>query len=163
MGDPRRQKKKYKKPAHPFQKERILEELGYLGRFGLRNKREFWKSRTKLGNWRKIARNSRTLTKDKAMQVQETLITKLKRLGILSPEASFDDVLQMTIEDVLKRRLQTLVYEKGLASTIYEARQKVVHGHIQVKNKKINSPSYIVKKDEEDLITFTPSSPFVTK
>jgi len=162
MGDPRRLKKKYKKPAHPFQKERIMEELEFLGRFGLRNKREFWKSRTMLGNWRGIARHSRTLSKEKSLNVQQTLITKLKRLGILGPEAEFEDVLHLTVEDVLKRRLQSLVYEKGLASTIYQARQYIVHGHIQVRNKKVNAPSYIVKKDEEDLISFVPSSPFTT-
>ena len=162
MGDPRRLKKKYKKPAHPFQKERIKEELVFLGRFGRRNKREFWKSRTMLGNWRGIARQSRTLPKEKSLNVQQTLITKLKRLGILGPEAEFEDVLHLTVEDVLKRRLQSLVYEKGLASTIYQARQYIVHGHIQVRNKKVNAPSYIVKKDEEDLISFVPSSPFTT-
>ena len=162
MGDPRRLKKKYKKPAHPFQKERIMEELEFLGRFGLRNKREFWKSRTMLGNWRGIARHSRTLSKEKSLNVQQTLITKLKRLGILGPEAEFEDVLHLTVEDLLKRRLQSLVYEKGLASTIYQARQYIVHGHIQVRNKKVNAPSYIVKKDEEDLISFVPSSPFTT-
>ncbi len=163
MGDPRRLKKKYKKPAHPFQKERIIEELEFLGRYGLRNKREFWKSRTMLGNWREIARHSRTLSKEKAGEVQQTLITKLKRLGILGPEAEFEDVLHLTVEDILKRRLQSLVYEKGLASTIYQARQMIVHGHVQVGNKKINAPSYIVKKDEEDLISFIPNSPFITK
>jgi small subunit ribosomal protein S4 len=162
MGDPRRQKKKFKKPAHPYQKERIMEELEFLGRYGLRNKREFWKSRSILGNWRDIARQSRKLTKEKAVAVQQTLIAKLQRLGILGPEAEFDDVLLLTVEDLLRRRLQTLVFEKGLASTIYEARQKIVHNHIQVGNKCINSPSYIVKRDEEDLISFVPSSPFVT-
>ena len=162
MGDPRRLKKKYKKPAHPFQKERIIEELEFIGRYGLRNKREFWKSRTMLGNWRGIARHSRTLPKERSLEVQQTLIKKLKRLGILGPEAEFEDVLHLTVEDVLKRRLQSLVYEKGLASTIYQARQYIVHGHVQVGNKKVNAPSYIVKKDEEDLISFVSSSPFTT-
>jgi len=163
MGDPRRLKKKFKKPAHPFQKERIMEELEFLGKYGLRNKREFWKSRTILGNWRGIARRSRTLPKERAVEVQQTLIKKLQRLGVLGPEAKFEDVLHLTVEDLLKRRLQSLVYEKGLAGTIYEARQKIVHGHIQVNAKKIDAPSYIVKKEEEDLISFTAKSPFTTK
>ncbi len=162
MGDPRRLKKKFKKPAHPFQKERMLEELEFLGKYGLRNKREFWKSRTMLGNWRNIARQSRRLTKEKAITAQQILIKKLQRLGIIGPEAGFEDVLQLTVEDVLKRRLQTIVYEKGLARTIYEARQRIVHNHIQVGNKRIDSPSYIVKKEEEDLIRFAPSSPLVS-
>ncbi|MFX1502191.1 MAG: 30S ribosomal protein S4 [Promethearchaeota archaeon] len=159
MGDPRRLKKKFKKPKHPFQKDRIMEELEFLGKYGLRNKREYWKSRTLLGNWRNLARYSRTLSKEQALEVQQTLIRKLNRLGIIGSEAEFEDVLLLTVEDVLKRRLQTLVYEKGLASTIYQARQYITHGHIQIGGKKINSPSYLVKREEEDLINFAPNSP----
>jgi len=159
MGDPRRLKKKFKKPKHPYQKDRIMEELEFLGKYGLRNKREYWKMRTMLANWRNIARLSRTLSKEKAVEVQQTLIKKLNRLGIIGAEAEFEDVLLLTVEDVLKRRLQTLVYERGFASTIYQARQYITHGHIQVKGKKINAPSYIVKREEEDMIDFTPNSP----
>ena len=162
MGDPRRLKKKYKRPGHPFERERMVEELEYVGKYGLRNKTEFWKSRSMLGKWRNLARQSRTLTKEKATEVQQVLIAKLKRLGFLGPEAQFEDVLLLTVEDVLKRRLQTMVFEKGLAKSIYEARQRIVHNHIQVGNKRINAPSYIVKKDEEKLITYAPSSPFTT-
>ena len=140
MGDPRHLRKKFKKPKHPFQKERILEELGFLGKYGLRNKREFWKTRTMLGNWRKLARQSRTLSKEKAVEAQQTLIRKLNRLGIIGAEAEFEDILLLNVEDVLKRRLQTMVFEKGLASTIYQARQYVTHGHIQVGGKKNRCP-----------------------
>ena len=159
MGDPRRLKKKFKKPKHPFEKERLMEELEFLGKYGLRNKREYWKSRTTLGNWRNIARKSRKLSKEKAAKVQQELIRKLNRLGIIGVGAEFEDVLLLTVEDVLKRRLQTLVYEKGLASTMYQARQYITHGHIQVSGQKIDAPSYIVKKDEEELIDFAPNSP----
>jgi small subunit ribosomal protein S4 len=160
MGDPRRLKKKFKKPRVPFEKERIMEELEFLGKYGLRNKREFWKTRSILGNWRNIARQSRTLPKEQAVEVQRTLIKKLNRLGVIGEQAEFEDLLLLTVEDLLKRRLQTLVYEKGLAQTIYEARQKIVHKHIAIGDKIINSPSYIVKQTEEDLIRFAPNSPF---
>ncbi len=115
--------------------------------------------RTMLGNWRGIARKSRSLTQERATEVQQTLIKKLVRLGVLSPEARLEDVLLLTVEDILKRRLQTLVFEKGFAKTIYHARQLIVHGHIQVVGKKINAPSYIVKNNEEDMIGFAPNSP----
>ncbi|MFX1388374.1 MAG: 30S ribosomal protein S4 [Promethearchaeota archaeon] len=159
MGDPRRLKKKFRKPKHPYQKDRQMEELEFLGKYGLRNKREYWKMRTMLGDWRNIARQSRTLSEEQAVEVQQTLIQKLNRLGIIGSEAEFEDVLLLTTEDILKRRLQTLVYEKGLASTIYQARQYITHGHIQVGGKKINAPSYIVKRTEEDFIGFAPNSP----
>ena len=115
--------------------------------------------RTMLGNWRSIARKSRSLTPERATEVQQTLIKKLVRLGVLGPEAPLEDVLLLTVEDILKRRLQTLVFEKGFAKTIYHARQLIVHGHIQVVGKKINAPSYIVKNNEEDMIGFAPNSP----
>jgi small subunit ribosomal protein S4 len=137
----------------------MMEELEFIGKYGLRNKREYWKSRTILGNWRNIARQSRTLSKEEALKVQQTLIRKLDRLGVIGSEAEFEDILLLTEEDVLKRRLQTLVFEKGLANTIYQARQLIVHGHIQVVGKKINAPSYLVKRAEEDLIGFAPNSP----
>ena len=115
--------------------------------------------RTTLGNWRGLARKSRTMPQERAAEVQQTLITKLVKLGVLSPDARFEDILLLTVEDILRRRLQTLVFKKGYAKTIYEARQFVVHGHIQVAGKKINAPSYIVKKAEEDMIGYAPSSP----
>ncbi len=159
IGDPRRLKKKFKKPKHPFQRERILEELEFIGKYGLRNKREFWKMRTIVGKWRDIARQSRTLPREEMLQVQQTLLKKLNRLGILGSEAEFDDILLLEVEDLLKRRLQTLVFEKGLAQTIYHARQLVVHRHIQIKGKIINAPSYIVKRQQEDYIGFAANSP----
>jgi small subunit ribosomal protein S4 len=159
MGDPRRLKKKFKKPRNPFERERILEELDFIGKYGLRNKREFWKMRTIVGNWRDLARQSRTLPSDQIAEVQQTLIKKLVKLGILGAEADFDDVLLIGVEDLLKRRLQSLVFEKGFAQTIYHARQLVVHRHIQINGKVINAPSYIVKKDQEDFIGLTATSP----
>ena len=159
MGDPRRLKKKFKKPRNPFERERILEELQFIGKYGLRNKREFWKMRTIVGNWRDLARKSRTLPSEQMVDVQQTLIKKLVKLGILGQEADFDDVLLIGVEDLLKRRLQSLVFEKGFAQTIYHARQLVVHRHIQINGKVINAPSYIVKKDQEDYIGLTATSP----
>jgi small subunit ribosomal protein S4 len=158
IGDPRRLKKKFKKPKHPFQRERLKEELEFIGKYGLRNKREFWKMRTIVGNWRDIARKSRTLPRDQMIEVQQTLLRKLSKLGILGSDAEFEDILLLEVEDLLKRRLQTLVFEKGFAQTIYQARQLVVHGHIQIKGKKINAPSYIVKQKEEDFVGITAKS-----
>ena len=140
----------------------MAEELEFLGKYGLRNKREFWKMRTILGNWRRIARQSRRLSKERAAEVQDTLSKKLIKLGVIGPEARFEDVLSLTVEDLLKRRLQSIVFEKGFAKTIYQARQFIVHGHIQVLGKKIDAPSYIVKKEEEDFIGYAPSSPLTT-
>ncbi len=160
MGDPRRLKKKYKKPSHPFQKKRIEEELKYLGEYGLRNKREFWKHRTQIGNFRRQARHIRTLPAERQQQELEILMQKLIRLGILEEGAEFEDILLIEVDDILNRRLQTLVYKKGLANSVYHARQLIVHGHISVGGKKVDSPSHLVLKEEEESIQFVESSPF---
>ncbi len=46
---------------------------------------------------------------------------------------------------ILETRLDNLVYRLGFASSIRQARQMVVHGHILVNGKKIDIPSYIVQ------------------
>lgn len=45
---------------------------------------------------------------------------------------------------ILETRLDNLVYRMGFASSIRQARQMVVHGHILVNGKKVDIPSYIV-------------------
>lgn len=44
----------------------------------------------------------------------------------------------------LERRLDNLTYRLGFASTLRQARQMVVHGHILVNGKRVNIPSYKV-------------------
>lgn len=56
----------------------------------------------------------------------------------------------LSVEDLLERRMQTMVYRKGFANTIKQARQLVVHGHILIGDNIVNVPGYIVPKDEED-------------
>jgi small subunit ribosomal protein S4 len=73
-------------------------------------------------------------------------------LGILENIKSTDDVLSLTVEDILKRRLQTVLYLKGLARTPKHARQLIVHGHVLINNRKVVFPSYLVPKEEEDKI-----------
>lgn len=45
---------------------------------------------------------------------------------------------------ILESRLDNVVYRAGFASTRRQARQMVVHGHLQVNGKKVNIPSYRV-------------------
>ena len=155
MGDPRRLRKKYKKPHAPWEKTRLEEELKYLGDFGLRNKRELYRHRYQLTQFRKLARKLRT----KPSAINE-LIGKLNRLGLVSLNSTPDDVLSLNLEDILNRRLQTLVFKNGFARSIYQSRQFIVHKHISVNGKVTNSPSYLVKKNEEDTIRFQTFSPF---
>lgn len=45
---------------------------------------------------------------------------------------------------ILETRLDNIVYRLGFASSIRQARQMVVHGHITVNGNKVNIPSYLI-------------------
>jgi small subunit ribosomal protein S4 len=160
MGDPRKLRRKFKRPMVPFEKARIDAELKYLGEYGLRNKTEFWKARARLSKFRRIARDLKTMPENQQKIAFKELMTRLRSLGLVGPDATTDDVLSLSVENILERRLQTLVFKKGLARSIYQARQLVAHKHILVQNKVIASPSYLVKIDEEAQLGFNTSSPF---
>jgi small subunit ribosomal protein S4 len=81
--------------------------------------------------------------------LEKEYLLKLSRIGVLSESATIDDILDLDIRDLLERRLQTLVFRKGLAKTLFQARQLVSHGHISVAGKIISVPGYIVKREEE--------------
>lgn len=46
---------------------------------------------------------------------------------------------------LLELRLQTAVYRLGYANTIFQARQLVSHGHVEVNGNRVNIPSYTLK------------------
>ncbi len=50
---------------------------------------------------------------------------------------------------MLERRLDSVVWRAGLASSRAQARQFVLHGHIKVNGRKVNIPSYLVNAGEE--------------
>ncbi|MGQ9719957.1 MAG: 30S ribosomal protein S4 [Candidatus Jordarchaeum sp.] len=159
MGDPKRQKKKFRTPRHPWQKDRIHNELILVGKYGLRNKREIWRANTMLRGFRNQARRCLALPEEEEEKARSLLVGRLHRLGILPLDASLDDVLLLAIEDLLNRRLQTLVHKHGLSTSIYHARQLITHGHIAVDGRRVTSPGYLVPGEEEELISFASSSP----
>jgi small subunit ribosomal protein S4 len=160
MGSPRRQRKKFSKPSHPWQKERILSEKVFSKDYGLKRKFEIWKMNSILKNFTKQAKS--LITKKNPQSEKETsqLLTKLSSLGLLESGAKIEDVLGLTLKDVMERRLQTLVYKKNMARTLTQARQLIVHQHISVGDKKITAPSHLVPLAEESNIQFASGSPF---
>lgn len=152
MGDPRRIRKKYQKPRHPWRADRIEAEKKIIREYGLKNKKELWRVETILRNYRRQARDLLALRGEETGRREKELLQSLRRLGLLKENATLDDVLALKTRDLLDRRLQTVVYKKGLANTIKHARQLIVHGHVAVKGGKVTAPSYMVKADEEDSI-----------
>ena len=159
MGDPKKQRKKFDTPRFPWQMDALEAELKLLGQYGLRNKREIWRHKTLLSKYRGIGRSLLGMSAEKRSKQEKQLLDRLHRLGILPDTAALDDVLDLTLEDILERRLQTLVFQKGLAKSIQQARQLITHGHIAIEGRKVSSPSYLVFKDEETKLTYSPKSP----
>ena len=159
MGDPRRQKKKYVIPKRPFDSDRFEQELQQIGLYGLRNKKELWKHRTQLSRYRRTARNLLAQSEEERERVEHELTQMLVRRGVLTKEPNLDNVLDLTLEDLLERRLQTIVFRKGLACSMHHARQLVIHGHIALNAARVMTPSRIITLQEEEHIQYSTKSP----
>jgi small subunit ribosomal protein S4 len=162
MGKPKFSRKKYETPSHPWQEDRIKIENELIRKYGLKNKREVWKSQTMLRKYRSQAREllAKIDTGDaQSKKESQQLIMSLNRLNILPPNSTLDDVLTLDTESILSRRLQTLTYLKGLANTSFQARQLISHGHVAISDRRVTVPGYLVTKDEESEIGYTGDSP----
>ena len=158
MGDPKYPRKVWRKPKRPLNYELKMEELQTLGTFGLRTKRELWKAHTELSRVRQQARSLLALTQKVRDEKEPVLLKSLSRIGLISTEATLDDVLNLKPTDLLARRLQTIVSNKLGFKTPYQARQAVIHGHIMIGDRKVDIPSYTVTVEEEDTVHFSPES-----
>ena len=153
MGDPKKSRKIWERPGHPWIKERLVREMELIGKYGLRNKKELWKAQTLLREFRRRAKALLSLPPELRATRERELVSKLYRLGLLSSEnAAVEDILALDVESVLERRLQTIVFKKGLALSIHHARQLITHGHIAIGIRRVTSPGYLVSRDEENLV-----------
>jgi len=160
MGDTKNFRRAWKKPKRPFNFDLKMEELRILGTFGLKTKRELWKARTELSRVRNQARSLLALTQDVRDKQEPILLHSLSRIGLVEQNATLDDVLNLEINDLLSRRLQTIIMKKFYFKTPYQARQAISHGHIIIDDRIVNVPSYVVKVEEEDKVKLTPESIF---
>ena len=146
MGDIKRKKKLIRRPKKLYEKPRIEEENLLVQKYGLKNKKEVWKVETSVS---KLRRRAKELIKGDDKE-REEFFKKLNHMGFSVKETA--DVLALTKEDWLNRRLQTIVFKKNLATTPKQARQLITHKHVLVNSKAVGSPSFIVTKDLEDKI-----------
>ncbi|MBO0887968.1 30S ribosomal protein S4 [Candidatus Bathyarchaeota archaeon] len=159
MGDPRKPRKSFETPRHPWRKDQLEEELHLVGDYGLRNKRELRRHETDLSQIRGIARTLLGAEEQQRANLERPYLASLARQGILPESAAVDNILDLNVKDLMERRLQTIVYRAGLAKSIYQARQFVIHGHISVAGDVVTVPSYVVHRDLESKITFHATSP----
>jgi len=145
MGHPKMMRKKYEKPKRPY--DNLEEEKKILKEFGLRRKKEIMKAETILRDFR---RRARILQASRNPEQEKIIIEKLKKIGL--DVKSLDDILKLTVYDILSRRLQTIVFKKGFGNSIKHTRQLIVHGNILIDGRKIMFPSFLVPVEMEEKI-----------
>ena len=166
MGDPKFSRSKTQTPTHPWRQARIDEEHALKEKYGLKKTggmKEIWKERTSLRRYRNQAMKliGRVDTSEGHFaKEKEQLISSLTRKGLLPEGASVGDVLQIDIDQMLSRRLQSVVYRRGLAPTMRSSRQLIMHGHISIGEQKMTVPGYHILKEEEELLQYNSNSPF---
>ena len=142
----KRKHKTYSRPKRPFDKARIEEEAKIIDEFGLKNKKEIWKAEAKVKSMREKAKRLISARPEE----QNALFNKLNKIGM--NVNSISAILSLDKRDYLKRRLQTVLVTKKIASTSKSARQLIVHKKVFVEGKIVNKPSYIVPVELENKI-----------
>lgn len=150
----------WKKPKRPLNYDLMMDELKTLGTFGLKTKKELWKTQTELSRVRLQARSLLALRQEERERKEPILIQSLSKIGLVDQNSTLDDVLNLQVNDLLSRRLQTMAQRKLYFKTPYQARQAIVHGHIMIGDSVVTIPSYVVKTEEEEKIRLIPESRF---
>jgi small subunit ribosomal protein S4 len=150
MGDIKRKRRLYSRPRKLFDTDRIQEENIIVNEYGLKNKREIWKAKSVATKFRQRAK--RLISKDD--EEKRAFIVKLNTLGLKVENIS--EVLALTEKDVLERRLQTVLFRKGMAHTAKQARQIIVHKYVLINSDVVNTPSFWVTPELENKISVKP-------
>lgn len=150
----RRTRKQYATPNHPWNKERIEAEAQIVRGYGLKNKKEIYKANFILRNFRSQAKRLSTGRSEQDSREEVQVLGRLRRLGLIGPEDGLDAVLQLQVESLLDRRLQTIVYRQGLAKSMKQARQFISHAHITIDGVKVTAPGHLTTLDEQEKILF---------
>ena len=136
MGEPKFSRPRTQTPTHPWKQARIDEAHDLKERFGLKKvggMREIWREKSSLRRHRNQAMKligRVDSSEGHYAKEKEQLLGSLTRKGLLQTGADIGDVLEINVEHMLSRRLQSVVYYKGLAPSMRAARNLIVHGHI---------------------------------
>lgn len=158
MGDPKHLKKKYFTPLHPWNKANIESERKIVDEYSLRNKKEIFVANSFLKKYKDIAKKLIAVRTKQGEKEKEQVLAKLQHLGFLPAGAGLDQILSLELKDVLERRFQSIVYRKGLAHSMKQARQFIIHRHMKIGDQEVSMPSYLVPIAKENIITFKVNS-----
>ena len=167
MGEPKFSRPRTQTPTHPWKQARIDEEHDLKERYGLKKvggMKEIWREKSALRRHRNQAMKligRVDSTEGHYSKEKEQLLNSLTKKGLLQSGADVGDVLEINVEHMLSRRLQSVVYYKGLAPSMRAARNLIVHGHICISDQRMTVPGYHVLKEEEDSLRYSENSPFL--
>lgn len=143
---------------HPWNKVNIEAEREVIKEYSLKNKSEIFIANSLLKKYKNIAKKLIAKKTEQGEKEKQQVLKKLQDLGLLSAGADLDSILGLELKDVLERRLQSIVFRKGLARTMKQARQFIAHRHISIGDKEISMPSYLVSLKEESILKFKDKS-----
>lgn len=159
MGLPSKRRKKFLSHKQRWDKATITEEKDLVKNYALKNKKEIRKLELLVKKYKTIAKQLNRLDNPNTSEQGISFLNRLKEKGILESHVdSIDDVLDITVINFLERRLSNIVYKLKLAKTPEQARQFVVHKHIMIGDKVINSPGYLTSITEIKQIKFKDTS-----
>ena len=167
MGEPKFSRSRTQTPTHPWKQARIDEEHDLKERYGLKKvggMREIWREKSALRRHRNQAMKligRVDSTEGHYAKEKDQLLNSLTKKGLLQIGADVGDVLEINVEHMLSRRLQSVVYYKGLAPSMRASRNLIVHGHICIGDQRMTVPGYHVLKEEEDSLQYSENSPFI--
>ncbi len=153
MGAPRRNRTKFDKPKDIWNLQRINADNALKDEYALKNMKELWKVQSNIS---RIRGNVRLLLSGSApnRQMEANIISSLSKYGIVSNTAKLDDLLDLKVNSFLERRLQSIVFRKGMARSMRQARQLIAHGFIAVNGKKASRPGRMLTSEEEQHISY---------
>jgi len=99
MGDPKTPRRIWKKPKRPLNYDLMMDELKTLGTFGLKTKKELWKTQTELSRVRLQARSLLALRQEERERKEPILIQSLSKIGLVEQNSTLDDVLNLQGND----------------------------------------------------------------
>ena len=166
MGHPKFARPKTQTPAHPWKAARIEEEHALKEQFGLKKvggMREIWREKSALRRHRNQAMKligRVDSSEGHYAREKSDLVESMHRKGLLAEGSSIADVLQISVEHMLARRLQSVVYYRGLAPSMRAARNMIVHGHISIGQQRMTVPGYKILRVEEESLNYSANSPY---
>ncbi|MEK6901420.1 MAG: 30S ribosomal protein S4, partial [Nanoarchaeota archaeon] len=163
MGDIKKLKKKHAPLHHPWNKGEIEESQKLRKEYGLANHTEILIASSFLKQYKDLAKKLIASTSVQGEKEKDQMMAKLSRLSLLTTGATLDHVLSLQLKDILERRAQSLLFRKGLARSMKQSRQFILHRHVRFGVKEITSPGHLVTLEEESQFSFRDVSPLASE